>query len=124
MATLLGLAISRLGGKYQKMDETVIKAFNLHLEFNYQKNSGISISRSTQSAALLSLALYLREFSLYSYSDLFLRQIEARPINENNQDRCCYSLSAGLALGLMNLGKGSTGANSAEKILNQLLTYT
>lgn len=54
---------------------------------------------------------------MYSYSDLFLKQIEARPINENNDDWVCFSLTAGFSLGLMNLGKGSTGANYNENLL-------
>lgn len=36
-----------------------------------------------------------------------LGQIEATPINENNDSRECYSLSAGFSLGLINLAKGS-----------------
>ena len=35
MATLLGLALSSSRDKSAKLDERVVKAFNLHLEYNY-----------------------------------------------------------------------------------------
>ena len=54
-----------------------------------------------------------------------LSYIEALPINENNNSRECYSLSAGFALGLINLSKGSDvpvikGVNINERLFRYI----
>lgn len=51
--------------------------------------------------------------------------MEAIPINENNHSRECYSLSAGFALGLINLSKGSEipiirGVNINERLFRYI----
>ena len=45
IATILGLSISKMPDNNLHMEESVLKAFNLHLEFNYMKTTDISISR-------------------------------------------------------------------------------
>ncbi len=43
-----------------------------------------------------------------------LREIVAKPVNENNSNRECHSLAAGFALGLVNLGKGSNVSSTKD----------
>lgn len=40
-----------------------------------------------------------------------LNKIQAPIINDNNEGRECFSLCAGFALGLINLGKGKYAVN-------------
>ncbi len=53
--------------------------------------------------------------------ELFLKNINHFPINDNNKDRESFSLMAGFALGLSLLGKGKQNKNMYEKITLQLL---
>ena len=41
MATILGLATSKKNKKSVNMDDTILKAFNLNLEFNYNQNTDV-----------------------------------------------------------------------------------
>lgn len=107
IATLLGLATSKKPRKRVHMDDISIKAFNIHLRFNYNETAEVQITRIVQSAAMVGLGIYLKGMAKKSNSEIMLSQIEAKPINENNKDRECHSLAAGFALGLINLGKGS-----------------
>lgn len=107
IATILGLACSLVPRQKFHMDDTVIKAFNLHLEFNYESSSQVSFSKFVQSASIAGLGLYLKGMAINSYSETLIKQILAPVINENNKGRECHSLSAGFALGLINLGKGT-----------------
>ena len=107
IATLLGLATSKKPRKRVHMDDISIKAFNIHLRFNYNESAEVQITRIVQSAAMVGLGIYLKGMAKKSNSEIMLSQIEAKPINENNKDRECHSLAAGFALGLINLGKGS-----------------
>lgn len=106
IGTIFGLAIPRVFAKRVETEETILKAFNLHLEFNYLTPE-FRISRIIQSAALVAIGIYHQSLSKKSFTETMLVQIAAAPINENNADRECYSLCAGFALGLLNLGKGS-----------------
>jgi anaphase-promoting complex subunit 1 len=106
------------------MSEIILKAFNLHLEFNYSSASEVKISRIVQSAAMISIGLYHKGMSKKSLSETMLYQIEAKPFNENNKDRECHSLCAGFALGIINLSKGSNIPSIKEmKLDERLLQY-
>lgn len=84
-----------------------MKAFNLHLEFNYTNNTDVSLSRIVQSAALIGIGIYLTGMAKKQNSEIMINQIQCNPINENNYGRECHSLCAGFGLGLINLGKGT-----------------
>ena len=124
ISTILGLATSKLPANRINMSEIILKAFNLHLEFNYSTASEVKISRIVQSAAMISIGLYHKGMSKKSLSETMLYQIEARPFNENNKDRECHSLCAGFALGIINLSKGSNIPSIKEmKLDERLLQY-
>ena len=107
ISTILGLGTSRIPANRINMSEIILKAFNLHLEFNYSSTSEVKISRIVQSAAMISIGLYHLQMSKKAMSETMLAQIEARAFNENNKDRECHSLSAGFSLGIINLARGS-----------------
>ena len=124
ISTILGLATSKLPSNRINMSEIILKAFNLHLEFNYSSASEVKISRIVQSAAMISIGLYHKGMSKKSLSETMLFQIEARPFNENNRDRECHSLCAGFALGIINLSRGSNIPSIKEmKLDERLLQY-
>lgn len=124
ISTILGLATSKLPSNRINMSEIILKAFNLHLEFNYSSASEVKISRIVQSAAMISIGLYHKGMSKKTLSETMLYQIEALPFNENNKDRECHSLCAGFALGIINLSKGSNIPSIKEmKLDERLLQY-
>jgi hypothetical protein len=107
IGTLLGLAASKLPNQRAAMEETILKAINLHLEFNFMTNQEIQLSRMIQSAAMIAMGMYHKGLCKKSLSEMMLVQIEAKPFNESNNDREGHSLAAGFSLGFINLGKGS-----------------
>lgn len=120
IGTIFGLAIPKLFSKKTETEETILKAFNLHLEFNYLTPE-FKISRIIQSAALIAIGIYHHGLSKKSFTETMLVQIAAKAINENNSDRECYSLAAGFALGLLNLGKGSKIPSVQEANIDERL---
>lgn len=121
VAVLLGLAASKLGAKKLGMEEIVLKAFNLHLEFNYARQSEVQISRIVQSAAMIGIGIYHLGMSKKQLNEKMIAQIAATPFNENNENRECHSLAAGFALGLINLNNGSNVPLVKEVKLDEML---
>ena len=117
---LFGLAIPKIYSKQIDIEEAVLKCFDLHLEFNYSAPK-FKISRIVQSAAFIGMGIYHKGLSKKSSSETLLTQIAARPFNENNADRECHSLSAGFALGLINLGRGSKIPSAKDINLDERL---
>ena len=121
IAVLLGLAASKIGSKKLGMEEIVLKAFNLHLEFNYARQSEVQISRIVQSAAMIGIGIYHMGMSKKQLNEKMVAQIAATPFNENNDNRECHSLAAGFSLGLINLGNGNNVPLVREAKLDEML---
>lgn len=106
VAVLLGLGVSRIGGRKTGLEDVVLRTLNLHLEFNYEKQEEMQISRVVQSAAMVGIGVYQIGSSQKQLNEKLIAQIATLPFNENNENRECHSLAAGFALGLVNIGSG------------------
>ena len=99
---LLGLAASKIGSR----EENIMKALAVHLACMLPENTDLQLAMTVECAALVSIGLLYKGTCNKQFSQTMLREILARPTKEKNFERESYSLSAGFALGLINLGKG------------------
>lgn len=100
---LLGGAASLIG----TADEAFSKALWINISYLHPRNLDIEISTSIQCAALVGEGLLYKGSNYRQVTEMLLSQLGKRPINNKNSDRESYSLSAGIALGIVNLGWGS-----------------
>lgn len=121
IGTILGLAIFKNDNFHYMIEETKQKAFCLLLEVNMNDTSQVQISRIVQAASMIGNGIYNKASCKKPLIETMLREIEARPINENNNNRECHSLAAGFALGLINLGKGSNVSSTKDLQIDESL---
>jgi hypothetical protein len=121
IGTILGLAIFKNDNFHYMIEETKQKAFCLLLEVNMSEKSNVHTSRIVQAASMIGNGIYNKGSCKKSLLETMLREIEARPVNDNNSNRECHSLAAGFALGLINLGKGSNVSASKDLQLDECL---
>lgn len=114
---LLGLAASRIG----KMEENISKTLCLHIPYLLPPNYDVEISLIVQTAALVGIGLLNKGSSNRLMTEMTLAQIGRKPLNDKCLDRDGYSLAAGYALGLINLGKGGGGSNVKDLDLEERL---
>jgi hypothetical protein len=99
---MLGLAASKIGSR----DENIMKAVAVHLACMLPEHTDLQLAMTVECAALLSIGLLYKGTCNKQFSQIMLKEILAKPNKEKNAERESYSLSAGFALGLINLGKG------------------
>lgn len=127
IAVLLGMAASRRGS----MDPAVYKMLFLHVPNRHPSSfPDIEISPLVQSAAILGAGLLYQGTGHRLMCEMLLDELGDRPgvLNTGGSDggvvgtgngqitnsRECYALSAGLALGLVTLGKGRNAPGLAD----------
>ena len=98
--TGLGGAASMIG----TADEAFSKALCINITYLHPRNLDIEISTPVQCAALVGEGLLFKGSNFRQVTEMLLSQIGKRPLNSKNPDRECYTLSAGIALGIVNLG--------------------
>jgi hypothetical protein len=124
IATIFGLGLLTNTSVFNNMDDTAQKSFRIHIEANYSVHSDVTLSRTIQAASLISMGFYCKGLCKKYNSELLLQQIEAKLLNENNNNRGCHSLAAGFGLGLINLGKGSNMPSIKDiKLDEKLFAY-
>ena len=124
IATIFGLGLLTNTSVFNNMDDTAQKSFRIHIEANYSVHSDVTLNRTIQAASLISMGFYFKGLCKKYNSELLLQQIEAKLLNENNNNRGCHSLAAGFGLGLVNLGRGSSMPSIKDiKIDEKLFSY-
>lgn len=121
IGTVLGLAIFKNDNLHCMIEETKQKTFCLLLEINMSEKSNVQISRIVQAAGMIGNGIYNKESCKKGLLETMLREIQAPPVNDNNNNRECHSLAAGFALGLINLGKGSNVSSTKNLHLDDNL---
>jgi hypothetical protein len=108
--TTIGLLLGLAAGRRGSSDPTVHKALILHipalLPGDVALHQDLDIPSVVQSCSLIGLGLLHQGSGNRALSDILLAEIGRLPISERTEDREAYSLCAGLALGLVNLGRG------------------
>jgi len=108
-STSIGLLLGLATAEHGTMNATVAKMLSIHVPALLPTTSAeIDISPKVQTAAVLGVGLLFLETAHRRMTEVLLEEIGRR--EEPDSDFCgeAYALSAGLALGMVNLGKGSS----------------
>lgn len=117
-AVLLGMSISKRGSQ----DNNVTKALSLHIP-SLTHGTDIEIPLELQASSILGLGFLYLGTSHRFISEVILTEL-IRPPDDSVLDRDVYALSAGFALGLINLGKWNSLNSIADlKIPEKLKLY-
>ncbi|KDR08910.1 hypothetical protein L798_00564, partial [Zootermopsis nevadensis] len=119
---LLGVAATKRG----TMDMAATKLMSIHLEALLPPTSiELDIPQNIQVAALLGIGLVFEGTAHRHIAEVLLSEIgrPPGPEMENSVDRESYSLAAGLALGLVVLGKGSKLCGLGDLAVPDTLHY-
>ncbi|GAA5875766.1 hypothetical protein JCM3774_006451 [Rhodotorula dairenensis] len=110
---LLGLAVSFLGTG----DPTVTSVISIHLPaLHPPQSSGLNVSGMTQAAAAVALGLVHLASGHRTFSNVLLSELCGMTVTDVEDGVACreaYALSAGLAFGMIMLGRGRTAAENA-----------
>ncbi|RZF37721.1 hypothetical protein LSTR_LSTR003132 [Laodelphax striatellus] len=115
--TSVGLILGISATKRGTMDVQTTKLLSVHIESLLPPTSiELDIVQNIQVAALLGVGLVYQKTAHRHIAEVLLAEIgrPPGPEMENSVDRESYSLSAGLALGLVVLGTGSSATGLAD----------
>ncbi|KAK4336750.1 hypothetical protein RND71_043765 [Anisodus tanguticus] len=127
VGVLLGLAAAKRG----TMDLFAVKILSIHVEALLPPTSTeLDVPPVAEVAAILGIGLLYQGSGQRHISEVLLNEIgrPPGPEMEHSVDRESYALTAGLALGLVSLGKGNeltslTWSSDSTSIEDQLLNY-
>lgn len=121
LAILLGMSAAKRGSR----DNNIIKVLSIHVDALLPPNSTeLDVPPPVHSAAMMGVGLLYQSSGDGHISKVLLDEIGRTPGPESNShvDRESYSLSAGLAFGLVNLCKGrSTTISSSDQLRDYML---
>lgn len=116
LAILLGMSAAKRGSK----DTNIIKVLSIHVDALLPPNSTeLDVPAPVHAASILGVGLLYQASADSHISKVLLEEIGRLPGPESNNhvDRESYSLSAGIAFGLVNLCKGgSTTISSSDQL--------
>lgn len=107
LGLLLGISAAQRG----TMNKTATKLLSVHIEALLPPTAlELDIQQNTQVAAILGIGLIYQETAKRHIAEVLLQEIgrPPGPEMENCVERESYALAAGLALGLVTLGKGES----------------
>lgn len=120
---LLGLAVSYLGTG----DPTVTSVISIHLPaLHPPQSSGLNVSGMTQAAAAVALGLVHLASGHRTFSNILLSELCGMTVTDVEDGTACreaYALSAGVAFGMITLGRGRTVADNAASELDHLRIF-
>lgn len=110
VGVLLGMAANRRGS----CDPSVSKMLCLHIPSLLPPSfSSIDVAAPAHAAAVAGLGLLYQGSSHRLMTEFLLNEMGRKPIHDSSTvDREAYSVSCGLALGMINLAKGGSGNNA------------
>ena len=123
MAVLLGMAAARRGS----MHAPIAKMLCLHIPALHPPTFTeleLEVPAVVQTAALLGIGMLYQGSAHRLMTEVLLGEIGRPPTNELLECRESYSLSAGIALGMLGLGRGTDAAGLADlRLEDQLGSY-
>ena len=128
VAIILGLAAARRG----TMDTSAVKVMSIHVEALLPPTSTeLDVPPVVQVAAVMGIGLLYQGSGHSHIAEILLEEIGRPPGPEMEHyiDRESYALAAGMAFGLVTLGKGnemmsaSSSSDGSSSIADQLCTY-
>lgn len=124
-ATTVGVLLGMAATKRGTMDTTVSKMLCLHIPALLPPGFGdLEIPSIVQTAALIGIGLLYQGTAHRLMTEVLLSEIGRKPFSDKCHDREAYSLAAGLAFGLVTLGRGSDAVGLSDlQIENRLSQY-
>eukprot|EP00548_Thalassiothrix_antarctica_P012569 CAMPEP_0194162190 /NCGR_PEP_ID=MMETSP0152-20130528/79363_1 /TAXON_ID=1049557 /ORGANISM="Thalassiothrix antarctica, Strain L6-D1" /LENGTH=1229 /DNA_ID=CAMNT_0038872073 /DNA_START=279 /DNA_END=3966 /DNA_ORIENTATION=- len=110
VGVLLGMAANRRGS----CDPSVSKMLCLHIPSLLPPSfSSIDVAAPAHAAAVAGIGLLYQGSSHRLMTEFLLNEMGRRPVHESSTvDRAAYTVSCGLALGMINLARGGSGNNA------------
>lgn len=125
--TSLGLLLGMAAAHRGTMDPGVAKMLCIHVPALLPVTSAeLEVSQIVQTAAIVGVGLLYQESANHRIAEVLLNELGRRPgaIAYTTIDRESYSLAAGLALGMVVLGKGDSSPDLADlRITERLRRY-
>ena len=125
--TSLGLLLGMAAAHRGTMDPGVAKMLCIHVPALLPVTSAeLDVSQMVQTAAIVGVGLLYQSTANHRIAEVLLNELGRRPgaIAYTTVDRESYSLAAGLALGMVVLGKGDASPDLADlKITERLRRY-
>eukprot|EP00026_Physarum_polycephalum_P000617 Phypoly_transcript_00618.p1 GENE.Phypoly_transcript_00618~~Phypoly_transcript_00618.p1 ORF type:complete len:1448 (+),score=229.82 Phypoly_transcript_00618:543-4346(+) len=116
---LLGLGCAKKG----TMDASVMKALNPHLSFLHPPSStDLEVEPFVQTSAIVAFGLLYMSTAHRKTTEVLLREIGRKPNDDKQFDHDGHSLAAGLALGLVTLGRGNAAVGLSDLKIGERLT--
>ncbi|EFN54660.1 hypothetical protein CHLNCDRAFT_9822, partial [Chlorella variabilis] len=125
-ATIIGVLLGMAASKRGSQDATISKTLFLHLPTRHPSSyPELDISPLVQAAALAGVGLLFQSTCHRVMAEVMLEEIGRRPgaACTRCRDREGYALAAGLALGLITLGRGRAAVGLADLHLEDKLRY-
>ncbi|GEQ67055.1 hypothetical protein JCM33374_g718 [Metschnikowia sp. JCM 33374] len=124
--TSVGLLIGMAASLRGTMENKLTKVLSVHaVALLPQGANDLNVPMIVQSAGLIGIGLLYLETQHRRMSEILLSQFDCSQFHEENHDEQeSYRLSAGIALGFINLGKGNDlrGLNDTH-VVDKLLSY-
>ncbi|CAM6122933.1 unnamed protein product [Calypogeia fissa] len=120
VGVLLGMAAARRG----TMDPAISKILYLHIPARHPPSfPELELPTLMQSAALMAVGLLYQGSAHRLTTEILLAEIGRKPGGDNALDREGYALAAGLALGLVTLGRGNDAWGLADLHIEDRLRH-
>ena len=115
VTTTVGVLLGMAANKRGSCDPAVSKMLCLHIPSLLPASfTGIDVASPAQAAAVTGIGLLYQGSSNRMMTEFLLEEMGKRPTNDSIMpDREAYSLSCGLALGMVNLAKGGSDSTGA-----------
>eukprot|EP01133_Synstelium_polycarpum_P002635 gene2635-3039_t len=120
--TSVGLLLGIASTKRATMEMSVAKILSVHIPSLHPPASiDLEVPSHVQIAAVLGMGLLYEGTANRRMTEVLLLEIGRRPTTDRPLDRDSYALSAGLALGLVNLGRGGSDGSLADLAIDERL---
>ncbi len=122
MTTTVGVLLGLAANKRGSCDISVSKMLCLHIPTLIPQHfsSSIDVASPVQAAAVVGAGLLFQGSSHRMMTEFFLNEIGRRPESDVHVDRDAYTLSCGLALGMINLCQGESIRDGGKTGLSDL----
>lgn len=116
VTTTVGVLVGMAANKRGSCDPAVSKMLCLHIPSLLPASfTGIDVASPAQAAAVTGIGLLYQGSSNRMMTEFLLEEMGKRPTNDSvMQDREAYTLSCGLALGMVNLAKGGNSSGAFD----------
>lgn len=123
-ATTVGVLLGMSAAHRGTMDPGISKMLYLHIPARHPPSyPELELPSLVQSAALLAVGLLYQGSAHRLTTEILLAEIGRKPVGDNALDREGHALAAGLALGLVTLGRGRDAWGLADLHIEDRLRY-